>query len=194
MNKVELFERELEYIKNPIFKADICYLIDGLPEYFFEIPASSTGKYHPKYTTGEAGLLRHTKAAVRIAYELLSNPLIGDKYNEDEKQLMLMALMIHDGLKSGREKSKYTKVEHPLLISNYIKENKQNLGMTDENMKFMCDVIASHMGIWNKDFDGNEVLPVPKNKYQNFVHMCDYLASRKVIQFSFDSENNIIEE
>ena len=50
------------------------------------------------------------------------------------------------------------------------------------------------MGIWNKDYDGNEVLPVPKTKWENFVHMCDYLASRKCIQFSFDQNNNIIEE
>ena len=193
MNKVEKFEKELQYIKNKVFKADICYLIDGLPDYFFEVPASSTGKYHPKYATGEGGLLRHTKAAVRIAYELLSDPLIGDKYTEDEKELMLMSLMIHDGLKSGMEKSKYTKVEHPLLVVNYIKENKPNLGMSDDNIKFMCKVIASHMGVWNKDFDGNEVLPIPKDKYQNFVHMCDYLASRKVILLEFDENNNIIE-
>ena len=193
MNKVEKFEHELKYIKNDVFKKDISYLIDGLPDYFFEVPASSTGKYHPKYATGDGGLLRHTKAAVRIAHELLSDPLIGDKYTEDEKELMLMALMIHDGLKSGKEKSKYTKVEHPLLASNYVKENRANLGMKDEQIEFMCRVIESHMGIWNKDFDGNEVLPIPKDKYQNFVHMCDYLASRKVILLEFDEDNNIIE-
>ena len=193
MNKVEKFDREIDYIKNQTLKADLCYLIDGLPDYFFEVPASSTGKYHPKYALGEGGLLRHAKAAVRIAYELLSDPLIGNKYTEEEKELMLMALVLHDGLKSGREKSQYTKVEHPLLAAKYIKENEHNLGMSVENMNFICDVISSHMGAWNKDFDGNEVLPTPKNKYQNFVHMCDYLASRKVIQLEFDENNNIVE-
>lgn len=193
MNKVEKFDREIDYIKDQTLKADLCYLIDGLPDYFFEVPASSTGKYHPKYALGEGGLLRHTKAAVRIAYELLSDPLIGNKYTEEEKKLMLMALVLHDGLKSGREKSQYTKVEHPLLAAKYIKENEHNLGMSVENMNFICDVISSHMGAWNKDFDGNEVLPTPKNKYQNFVHMCDYLASRKVIQLEFDENNNIVE-
>lgn len=89
----------------------------------FEVPASSTGKYHPSYALGEGGLLRHTKAAVRIAYELLSDPLIGDKYTERERQLMLIALMLHDGLKSGMEHSKYTKVEHPLLAAKYVKDN-----------------------------------------------------------------------
>ena len=46
------------------------------------------------------------------------------------------------------------------------------------------------MGEWNKDFNGNEVLPLPKNKYQRFVHMCDFLAAKKFIEVPF--ENNEI--
>ena len=48
-------------------------LIELLPNYFFEVPASSTGKYHPEFALGDGGLIRHTKVAVRIAYELLNN-------------------------------------------------------------------------------------------------------------------------
>ncbi len=193
MNKVEVFKKEFSYIANESYATDAKYLVDSLPDYFFEVPASSTGKYHPKYTLGEGGLVRHTKSAVRIAYELLSNPLIGGKYTSREKDLMIMALILHDGMKSGQEKSQYTKTEHPLYISKHIKDNKDNLNMNDEDIAFVCSVIESHMGPWNKDFDGNEVLPIPKTKYQNFVHMCDYLASRKFINVEFDSNNNIIE-
>lgn len=192
MNKVEKFTNEINYIKNDSLKKDACFLIENLPDYFFEVPASSTGKYHPKYALGDGGLLRHTKAAVRIAYELLSNPLIGDKYTNDEKDLMILGLMIHDGLKSGKVQSKYTKFDHPLLACSYVKENKENLKMSEEQINFLCNVISSHMGIWNKDFDGNEVLPIPKTKYQNFVHMCDYLASRKSIILEFDENNNVV--
>lgn len=190
--KEDTFMLEYSYIKNNDYKEDIKFLVRNLPDYFFEVPASSTGKYHPKYTLGDGGLVRHTKAAVRLAYELLNDPVIGDKYTDREKDLMIMSLIIHDGLKSGREKSKYTKVEHPLLACDYIEENMDNLNMSDEDIEFMCNVISSHMGPWNKDFDGNEVLPVPKNKYQNFVHMCDYLASRKAVLFEFDDNDNIV--
>ncbi len=192
MNKVEVFKKEFSYIKNESYATDAKYLVDSLPDYFFEVPASSTGKYHPKYALGEGGLVRHTKSAVRMAYELLSNPVIGDKYTDREKDLMIMALILHDGLKSGKEKSQYTKVEHPLYISEHIKDNKDNLNMNDVDIEFVCSVIESHMGAWNKDFDGNPVLPVPKTKYQNFVHMCDFLASRKFINVEFDDNNNII--
>ena len=193
MNKVAVFERELKYIKKDSYRNDAMYLIDALPDYFFEIPAASTGKYHPAYAQGDGGLVRHTKTAVRIAYELLENPAIGNKYTADEKDLMLIGLMIHDGLKLGKERNKYTQFNHPLLIGEFLKENKKNLNFSDEELQFISDVVASHMGPWTKDYDGNEVLPYPKTKYQNFVHMCDFLASRKVININFDEKNNILD-
>ncbi len=193
MNKVAVFERELKYIKKDSYRNDAMYLIDALPDYFFEIPAASTGKYHPAYAQGDGGLVRHTKAAVRIAYELLENPAIGNKYTADEKDLMLIGLMIHDGLKLGKERNKYTQFNHPLLIGEFLKENKKNLNFSDEELQFISDVVASHMGPWTKDYDGNEVLPYPKTKYQSFVHMCDFLASRKVININFDEKNNILD-
>lgn len=192
MSKVDVFNKEYSYIKDPKLVGDVKYLVSMLPDYFFEVPASSTGKYHPKYALGDGGLVRHTKSAVRMAYELLSNPIIGGKYTLHEKDLMIIALILHDGLKSGKEKSQYTKVEHPLLAAEFIKDNMDNLEMDDEDIEFICEVISSHMGAWNKDFDGNEVLPVPRTKYQSFVHMCDYLASRKFINVEFDDNNDVI--
>jgi hypothetical protein len=38
------------------------------------------------------------------------------------------------------------------------------------------------MGIWTRDKEGKEVLDVPKTKAQLFVHQCDFLASRKIIE------------
>ena len=40
-------------------------------------------------------------------------------------------------------------------------------------------LIASHMGQWNRAFNSNVTLPKPKSDIQQFVHLCDYLASRK---------------
>ena len=192
MEKRDYFKKELEFIKNSKIRNSCLTMIELLPDYFFEIPASSTGKYHPEFTLGNAGLVRHVKAAVRIGHELLMDPVIGDKYTSDEKDLMLMALILHDGLKSGLEHNRYTQVDHPTLIKNYIIKNKDKLELNDEEVKFIGKVIESHMGPWNKDYDGNEILPVPKTKYENFVHMCDYLASRKFLNIKFDSNNNII--
>ena len=191
-DREEIFLNELDYIKSERLQNACVKLVNLLPDYFFEVAAASTGKYHPSYAQGEGGLLRHSKAAMRIGFELLSNPCIGNKYTDDEKDLMLIGLLVHDGLKLGMPKEKYTRFDHPILMANYIKEKKDELEeLSDDEITFLGDVIKTHMGPWTKDYDGNEVLEPPKTKYQNFVHMCDYLASRKCLEVPFDEDNNI---
>lgn len=192
MNKIETFKKEYTYINDAKYVENLKILVDLLPDYFFIVPASSTGKYHPSFSLGDGGLVRHTKAAVKIAFELLKNNTIGIQFSPVQKDLMIMSLILHDGLKSGLEKQKYTQVDHPLLVSNYIKDNKEKLTLNDEEIRFICECIESHMGEWNKDFNDVEVLPLPKNKYQKFVHMCDFLASRKFLDIQFEN-NEIVE-
>jgi len=190
MDKVEVFKKELNYIKNEKYRIVAKQLIELLPDYFFEIPASSTGKYHPQFAQGEGGLVRHTKVAVRMCYELSNNKTIGYSFTNDEKDLMLVALIMHDGLKSGLIKEKYTRFDHPLLVAKLIRENQDKINLTTGEINFLTQAIETHMGEWNKDFNDIEVLPLPKNKYQRFVHMCDFLASKKFIEVLF--ENNEI--
>ena len=191
MNKKEVFKKELSYIKDEKIRNSCMTMIEALPDYFFKVEASSTGKYHPEYALGNGGLIRHTKAAVRIAYELLSDPCIGDKYTSKEKDLMIMGLILHDGLKKGLNEEKYTRFDHPILISEYIMDMEERLDLEMEEIEFVCDVVKTHMGPWTKDYNGVEVLERPKTKYQNFVHMCDYLASRKCLLLPFDNNNDI---
>ena len=189
--KEKLFNKELTYIKTPEIKESLIYMINQLPDYFFTVAASSTGKYHPEYALGDGGLLRHTKAAARIAHELLENPQIGDKYTTREKDLMLMAIILHDGIKHGDPMEKYVKFDHPIIIADKIMESVNEMPMSKEDALFVSDAIKTHMGPWTKDYKGNEVLEKPVTKYQNFVHMCDYLASRKCLLVPFNSENEI---
>ncbi|MBE6160100.1 MAG: HD domain-containing protein [Lactobacillales bacterium] len=192
MNKIETFNKEYTYIKNKKYVDNLKIMVDLLPDYFFEVPASSTGKYHPEFSLGDGGLVRHTKFAVRIAHELYSDESVTGTFNQNEKDLMIFALVLHDGLKSGLIKEEYTKVDHPVLVANYIRDNKDKLTLTDNEIEFICNVIESHMGPWNTDYKGNEVLPKPINKYQRFVHMCDFLASRKFLNTKFNN-NDIVD-
>lgn len=188
MEKQDYFNKEYEYIKDVKKREDLKYLVSNLPDYFFEVPASSTGKYHPSFALGKSGLVRHTKVAVRIARELLNNPGLNN-FTQNEKDIIIMALVLHDGFKSGKTYEKYTRSDHPLLVCDFICENKDKLSLSNDEIELLTKVISSHMGIWNTDFDGNEILPKPKDKIQRFVHMCDYLASRKIIDVTFDDIN-----
>ena len=182
-----MFDKEISYIKNERIKNSAKTMATLLPEYFFRIPASTTGKYHPKSDLGEGGLLRHSKAVARIGYELLKLEMYRNNFTSDEQDLIIFSLMFHDGLKCGLEESKYTKAEHPILMAEYIKDNKDKLELTDDEIDFVYKCIASHMGEWNTDYNGNVILPKPKTKYEKFVHMCDYIASKRFLNIEFNN-------
>ena len=182
MNKIKYFEKEINYIKDKNNKEDIKCLIHLLPNYFFTIPASSTGKYHPKFASTNNGLVKHTKVAVRIAYDLFETV----NFSDNDKDLIIMALILHDGLKKGINEEKYTRFDHPLLISKLIMEHAKELRMDIDEVRKMCSMIECHMGKWNKDKYSKVELPLPKDELGRFVHRCDYLASRSYLNVKFN--------
>lgn len=190
-----IFETELNFIGTPIMKDFVNFCLNEAPEYFYTMPASTTGKYHPAYTLGNGGLVRHVKAAVRIAQALLRL----EQYELLPSDLIISALILHDIIKKGNADSQYTVTEHPLLACDFIEacleKSKGSLvcihgldtfttfeAVTPE----LCALIKSHMGQWNTDKFGREVMPKPSSEAEKFVHLCDYLASRKFITCEVD--------
>ena len=55
MDREKLIECELGYLKIAKVKNACLEVIKLLPDYFFVVPASSTGKYHPDYALGDGG-------------------------------------------------------------------------------------------------------------------------------------------
>lgn len=191
--KSKVLEEEINSLKDEKYKNAARKLAELIPDYFYHVAASSTGKYHPSFSLGEGGLLRHTKVAFAFGKVLLENPCFGDKYTQKEKDLMLFSILFHDSFKHGLEEEKYTRADHPLIASSFIVEHASKIELDLEDAKFVSECIKSHMGPWNTDYyTKEEILPKPKNKYQSFVHMCDYLSSKKFLDVKF-KENKIIE-
>lgn len=190
--KVLTFQNELKWISNKDIRKFAVYMIAELPDYFFVVPASSTGKYHPTYSLGEGGLVRHTKSAVLLAKTLLDLEQYKSDYSEEERDIMLTALLLHDGVKHGLNGSKYTVSTHPTEMVDFINDFiiKKDLNPWDDMItiiQLICKCIATHMGEFNKDYKtGEEVLDKPETNMQKFVHMCDYLASRRFIEINFN--------
>ena len=193
MTQKEVFKTEINYLKNPKYQENVKTLIELVPDYFFIIPAASTGKYHPQFAQGEAGLVRHTKAALKIAKDILSLEYMNNIFTNDEKDLLLIAIMFHDTHKLGVPKEKYTRFDHPLLAASFIKDNQDKTTFTDKEINIITKTISSHMGQWNTNSYSNITLPKPNDKYEFFVHMCDFLSSKKYLDVKFDKYNNIIE-
>lgn len=100
--KSELFKNELKTITSDDIRDFAKVVLDDAPDYFFKVAASSTGKYHPAYALGDGGLMRHTKAVLRIY-----NYIVGlEQYPFGERVIDLgrVACLAHDIQKSGTEK------------------------------------------------------------------------------------------
>jgi hypothetical protein len=185
INKVKVFENELSFIQDEKIKNFASKCIELLPDYFFEVAASSTGKYHPTYALNEGGLIRHTKAAVLIANELLNLEMY-NKFTATDRDLIITALILHDGFKHGNPKQDFTVSEHPLIAANWIKFQCADLSIPSEQCEILVSAIRSHMGQFCKDYKTKEeILPKPKTALEKFVHQADYLASRKFLEVNF---------
>ncbi len=192
-----IFDDVLDTFENNDLKVFSKWGLSILPGYFFEVAASSTGKYHPKYALGNGGLARHTKATIIFANELFANHTI-QNFTDIERDCIRASLLLHDGVKHGLEGSKYVTSTHPLEIIQYINEQYDKLYNTvpeevknvmDQYWDIISSNIASHMGEWNCDFKTKEeILPKPETEMQKFTHLCDYLASRKVFEVILDKE------
>lgn len=188
--KCEVFATEIDYIEDAKIRSSAQKIVELLPDYYFHEAASSTGKYHPKFSLGEGGLVRHVKVAVRYAQELFNIY----KFDSETRDLIVFALIIHDGIKRGKDGHQMMAFDHPLLIGEFLREHSGELELTDEQLERIVKMDASHMGRWNTNsYNPGVVLPLPKTVEEKFVHMCDYLSSRKWNNVAFDEDDNILE-
>ena len=191
IDRLKVFQTELKEIQTESIRKYAELAIQNvLPEYFFYVPASSTGKYHPEYAIGTGGLVRHTKAMARIAIDVLGLEFL--EYSQETKDIILTGCILHDGRKSGAEedKSEFTRADHPILMANALAEAECLRGIiSEESENFLFDIISSHMGEWNTDYKSKkEILPKPETWAEFYTHLFDYLASRKYLTVSFTGD------
>ena len=179
----------LSTIKNDDIRKFAEVLLDGIPDYIWHVGASSTGKYHPAYSLGEGGLMRHQVAATRFLNFFFELEQYNTKFTDREMDLMRVSILTHDGRKSGEQDdynhSKFTKFDHPIQMANVVRSYDGKYLNHDE-IEFVANCISSHMGQWCTDRRNDMVLPKPTNIYQEFIHLADYLASRKDLTMAFD--------
>jgi len=186
--KAKIFDSLLSTFENDDIKNFAVECIETIPDYFWDVGASSTGKYHPQYALGDLGLARHTCALVRFLNHILNIDCYKNDFTSRERDLLRVAGIMHDSRKSGDDetysRNKFTKFDHPVLAANEI---RTIIGfIAEEEIELVANTIESHMGQWNTDKRSKMVLPLPESKYQKLLHLADYLASRKDIEILFD--------
>lgn len=186
----KLVEPVLSTIVNDDIREFAEVLLNGMPQYIWEVGASSTGKYHPEYSLGIGGLMRHQIAVVRFLNYFFELEQYNSKMTDRTMDLMRVAALTHDARKSGTQQdyeySKYTKFNHPLLMAQVIR-GYEGQYLNSEELEFIAHCIESHMGQFNTDKKSYITLPKPTDNYQRLVHLADYLASRKDLTMAFDN-------
>lgn len=140
-----------------------------VPLDFYLMPASMSGLYHQGYELGVGGLVRHTKAAMVVAKTLF--PLY--HFSEEEQDQLMAALALHDIAKPSKTHPIEVKPLLEIMEDDYYREIEK-----------VVPLIETHHGQW--DYFGK--MPRPKSTKQEFVHLCDYLASRKNVAIDIYSQ------
>lgn len=196
--KLDIFENELSLIQSPFLYRLTAECLIKTPDYFFFVGASATSKHHPAYTLGTGGLVRHTKAAVKIYTELMKNglPYWYQWQDSDIQRFMncaevddicISALILHDTYKRGiGDGGEHSLHEHPILAAQQIiKIGFAMPGVSldeGEMIHLIASLVETHMGKWAYSGHSSIILPVPDSWLARVVHLCDYLASRKCIE------------
>ena len=176
MKSIKLFDRELSLIADEELRMVVkAYLEEDTPDYFWTDGASASGKFHPKFSHGVGGLVRHTKAVVMFAEELLR--MSSYAYMKDEyKDYVIAACIIHDtkkyGLGAEIDKSAYA--DHAPNAAYAFKMFCRECDY--QPSEFLLNAIASHMGQWSSNREDR-----PFTSIDRCVHMADYMASRSFI-------------
>ena len=144
-------------------------------------PASSTGKYHPKFASGEGGLIRHIKVVVRNVLELIrATPAV-----ESEKDELIAAAIIHDMWKypEGRD-HEFTAFDHPALGAKWC---------IDHGFETIGRLVAAHQGIWttSRQMPGFEN-EQPRKFDEWLLHYSDLMASRAYLDCNFDDMGDLV--
>lgn len=174
---IKLFEKELAMIKDAeLREATADYLLNATPDYFWTDGASSSGKYHPKMSQGEGGLVRHTKAVVMFADELLR--MSSYAYMKEEyKDYVIVACIVHDTRKYGMtaeiDKSEYANHAENAAIA-FEEFCIEEWGFTPHFL--LLQAVRSHMGQWSTNKEDK-----PFTSVDRCVHMADYMASRSFV-------------
>ena len=188
MTPIEAFKDEIDLITDEGISKFVVEVFQKLtPGYFMKVPCSTSGKYHPKISLGDGGLVRHIKYAIYWVLELMNCWPNLDETAIDEA---IAALLLHDLKKNGEKLDARgfptlqdaTAVHGPYL-EKQIRETFPD-AVKDERINRIVCAIAAHMGIWTSKIYENK-----KPQHQTgdsklydlctLVHLADYCSSRK---------------
>ena len=190
--RTEIFQDFLNSFETEELRLYCEDMIDRLPEYVFQIPSSTSLKYHNATQCQAGGQVYHVLMTVTILNYILGLEYIKLKYPKPkQRDCMRIAMCLHDGLKCGlpeEGKNNYTIFQHPLLVAEWIRQTKPSHDIKQGLKDYIARLCESHSGEWTTNKKTTDVLPKPETDDQFIIHLCDYLGSRNNLDMIYANE------
>lgn len=202
MNKLNVFKNELKQIESEPCKLIAEYVIKNTEDYFFDMPASTSGKFHPRDELDKGGKILHLKKAFYLADQAARKyGFKKDQYDKNKNEAVITydtrlkydilrtACLIHDMpfcfIWDDVEKKYRTNPTHAALNASFI-YNHFNGFLDKELLNDFTSAVFYHMGKWTQ-YDKNvyhKLVFDIQNANQAItkaVHEVDFYVSRKMI-------------
>jgi hypothetical protein len=142
-------------------------LARGVPEYFWHVPATSSGYYHNPFSRGQHGLWIHVKMGFAVYERLVRSKVEQGLLTEHEADMGRSALLLHDMLKYGHkyDEGDSTVKNHDKLAGHWLRQHT-------ELPQPVIRAVERHNGPW---YAG----PEPETELEHLVHESDMVASTK---------------
>lgn len=180
--KVAVFQPLLDKFETDKIRLYCQDMIKLIPDYFFDMPSSTSGKYHNATQCLPHGQVYHAIMFAEILNYLLDLKCNKEKFKSAEQRDAMRCLgPLHDALKCGTDGSTYTVHEHPMLAGAWVRETKVEHDVDDKIKEAIARMCERHSGEFTSSKRSTVVLPEPENEMERMVHMCDILSSRNNI-------------
>lgn len=184
MFDLNFFDEYINQLSTEELREKVKNMLLELPIYFWSVPASTSGKYHPITDLGDGGTLRHSEMVVVVALDLLRTEQFIPETPENKDKVIIAALF-HDSWKCGTdENGEKTVFEHPDIAAQFVLAQ-----FTEFDFNFGAEIagaIATHMGKWNKQYGKTIELMKPLTEFERLIHIADYMAARKYAYYHKD--------
>jgi hypothetical protein len=169
LDSVEEVRRRLPEVDaiydDEIRESVIDYFLHCCPDYFWERPASATGKYHPPDESGDHGTWLHTKRVFATYSNLSESYAEMQIITEHDRNCGKAAALIHDTFNYGwpSDNRDMTTSKHDVIASSvaaYVGD------LPEETVH----LVHSHMGPWGEG-------KTPVDEHERLFHLSDMSAA-----------------
>lgn len=179
MEKKAVFKELLDKFETEEMRLYCEDMIEQIPDYFFTMPSSTSGKFHTATQCKPHGQVYHVIMFGTIMNYLLSLKCNMEKFKSPiQRDAMRCTAILHDAIKCGWDGSQYTVHEHPMLAGQWIRETHVEHDIDDTIKERIARMVERHSGSWTTSKYSTVVLPEPENEMEILVHECDILSSR----------------